>query len=200
MFAQQEILHQDSKLTLAPIGEANLGIQGLSPVTGSSGQVPFPPFQMMLAGEPLCNAYGFNSGNGGLPYAACCTAMENSDTELTLEYTYDNGLVVTCRIEKLPQGLFRQVNRIENRGEQPVVLQQFASTMLCGIGAGGLMSWNDDRKIKLHFCYNPWEAWKGKAGPSLCPRWECARPPLTWCPPLLISPAAAPGAPAAIFP
>lgn len=158
MLTSKEVLHQDMRLSLSPIGGENWGICGLSPLTGKAGQTPFPPFQLMLAGAPLCNAYGFNSGNGDLPLGARCLEIQDTLEALTFRYECGPGLVVTCVLEKLPQGVFRQVNRVENRGTEPVVLQQFASAMVCGIAAGGLMSWNDDRKIRIHYCYNPWEA------------------------------------------
>ena len=158
MLSSKEVLHQDMRLSLSPIGEENWGICGLAPLTGKAGKTPFPPFQLMLAGAPLCNAYGFNSGNGDLPLGARCLDVQDTQEALTFTYQCGLDLAVTCVLEKLPQGVFRQVNRVENRGREPVTLQQFASAMVCGIAAGGLMSWNDDRKVRIHYCYNPWEA------------------------------------------
>lgn len=44
MLTSKEVLHQDMRLSLSPIGGENWGICGLSPLTGKAGQTPFRLF------------------------------------------------------------------------------------------------------------------------------------------------------------
>lgn len=129
-----------------PHRRGKLGNLRARPSYGKSRQNPFPAFSADAGRGAPMQRLRIQQRQRGPSLGARCLDVQDTQEALTFTYQCGLDLAVTCVLEKLPQGVFRQVNRVENRGREPVTLQQFASAMVCGIAAGGLMSWNDDRE------------------------------------------------------
>jgi len=121
--------------------------------------VPFPNFQLTVAGI----SYGsFSAQNTGYTNLPAIMEMENAEKDKDcIDFTYRHemtGLKVVVHMEMVPGvNIMRQNSTIINEGNEPVVITHLSSMCMNGIATSGIRPWYDTDKIKVHYCIQAWQ-------------------------------------------
>lgn len=120
--------------------------------------VPLPNFQLGIAGIPFGFHPGLTQGYSALPSEMLMDDVEHSEKRILFKYSHkENGLAVEIHMELIPgTSVIRQTTTVKNNGKEPVVLNHLSSMFINGIAADGVMSWNDNKKIRIYYCMQTW--------------------------------------------
>ncbi len=120
--------------------------------------VPFPNFELAVAGRPYGHAAANVTGLTNLPAEMQMESVEKADDHLVITYKHDQlALKVIVNMEFIPgAAVIRQQTTVINQGNETVTLTHLSSMCMSGIASDGSRPWHDKNKIKLHYCLQTW--------------------------------------------
>ncbi len=132
------------------------------------GTVPFPNFQLTVAGRPYGFKPALSTGYTSLPSEFNVQSFENNLEFVKIVYYHESlGLSVTVSMGFIEDtNVVRTHTSICNNGSEPIVLTHLSSMCINGIAADGTRPWFDKDKIKVHYCVQTWEGeaqWRSNA-------------------------------------
>lgn len=157
---EKTFIHKDMYLTYVDT-EKGLLQKNFNPeknCTDASVAVPFPNFQLGIAGVPYGFLPGLTQGYSTLPLEMNMENMEKSDEKILFTYRHEKtGLIVEVIMDLIPgANVIRQTTIVKNAGTDPVQLNHVSSMFVNGIATDGLIPWHDKNKIRIHYCIQTW--------------------------------------------
>lgn len=138
-----------------------LGQIAFAPAPASSiiEGVPFPNFQLAIAGRPFGFVGALADGYSALPGEMQLTQHRADDHELFFSYAHELlGLTVEIRMQLIAgAAVIRQFTRVINNAGSPITITHLSSFAMQGLANGGGLPWYDKRKLRLHYCRQTWE-------------------------------------------
>lgn len=121
--------------------------------------VPFPNFQLAVAGIPYGSFPALVAGYTYLPVEMIMEKVERSNIGIIFTYKHEKlGLKVIVDMNLIAGvNVIRQFVTVINEGNEPVVITHLSSMCMNGIATGGIKPWNDTNKIRVHYCIQSWQ-------------------------------------------
>lgn len=120
--------------------------------------IPFPNFELAIAGRQYGNNPALISGLTALPSEMKLVSHFANTEGLQLLYRHEQlQLKVQVDMRFIPgAAAIRQTTVVINEGDSPVVLTHLSSMCMQGVATDGLLPWYDKRKIRVHYCRQTW--------------------------------------------
>lgn len=121
--------------------------------------VPFPNFQLAVAGKPFGFSPALTTGYTIIPLEMQMEKTEKTEGKIIFRYRHEElGLVVLIEMMLIPDtSVVRQFTSVINEGNDPVTITHLSSMCMQGIASDGCLPWHDNRKVKVHYCLQTWE-------------------------------------------
>lgn len=121
--------------------------------------VPLPNFQLAVAGIPHGFMPALVSGVTDIPRQMKMTDFRKTDEMIMFSYKHEAlGLVVEIEMRLIKgSSTIRQITKVRNEGNEPVIITHLSSAAIQGVATDGLRQWYDKQKVKVHYCLQTWE-------------------------------------------
>ncbi|RKP52895.1 alpha-galactosidase [Cohnella endophytica] len=120
--------------------------------------VPFPNFEVAVAGRPYGHASALVSGLTNLPSEMVLKDIKTSLENVQFTYIHPTlGLRIQVDMQLIPgSSVIRQQTTAYNDSQAPIVLTHLSSMCMQGIATDGCRPWHHSDKIKVHYCLQTW--------------------------------------------
>ncbi|MFC3801236.1 alpha-galactosidase [Cohnella sp. GCM10012308] len=120
--------------------------------------IPFPPFELAVAGVPYGHSPALVAGLTRLPLEMKLQSWTSDEEKLAMAYKHERlGLMVETELRFIPgTAVIRQSTVVTNEGELPVVLTHVSSMCVQGVATDGGLPWHDKNKLRVHYCRQTW--------------------------------------------
>ncbi|MDP4151860.1 MAG: alpha-galactosidase [Bacillota bacterium] len=120
--------------------------------------VPYPCFQLSVAGIPYGGNNALTEIYSALPTEMNMEDIKSNDEEIIITYKHEKlGLSVKVDMQLIKgANVIRQTTAVRNDGDSPVILTHVSSMFMNGIATDGIRPWYDEKKVKVHYCRQAW--------------------------------------------